>query len=155
MTTLSIPNSALDPWQDVLAPHSFGYRVKLLSQLQTRKFQERLDPLGLTPFHWVVLCCLWREDGLAISSLSEQLQQVGGTLTGVLNRMEERGLVLRQQDAEDRRIYRIWLTDSGRSLQDTLPPIALTLREQTMQGFSEAECQQFSALLNRAIKNLS
>lgn len=155
MATLSIPNFALDQWHDVLAPHSFGYRVKLLSQLQTRKFQEQLDPLGLTPFHWVVLCCLWREDGLAISSLSEQLRQVGGTLTGVLNRMEERGLVVRQQDAQDRRIYRIWLTASGRSLQDSLPPIALTLREQTMAGFSEAECQQFSALLDRAIKNLS
>ena len=155
MATQSIPNSTLGQWQDVLAPHSFGYRVKLLSQLQTRKFQEQLDPLGLTPFHWVVLCCLWREDGLAISSLSEQLQQVGGTLTGVLNRMEERDLVVRQQDGEDRRIYRIWLTDSGRSLQNTLPPIALTLREQTMSGFSEAERQQFSVLLNRAIKNLS
>jgi MarR family transcriptional regulator, organic hydroperoxide resistance regulator len=155
MATLSIANSSLDPWQDILAPHSFGYRVKLLSQLQTRKFQEQLDPLGLTPFHWVVLCCLWREDGLAISSLSEQLQQVGGTLTGVLNRMEERGLVVRQQDEQDRRIYRIWLTEAGRSLQNTLPPIALALREETMHGFSEAECQQFSALLNRAIKNLS
>jgi DNA-binding MarR family transcriptional regulator len=155
MAIASIPNSALDPWQEILAPHSFGYRVKLLSQLQTRKFQEQLDPLGLTPFHWVVLCCLWREDGLAISSLSEQLQQVGGTLTGVLHRMEERGLVLRQQDAQDRRIYRIWLTDAGRSLQDTLPPIALTLRMQTMHGFSDTECQQFSALLDRAIKNLS
>jgi MarR family transcriptional regulator, organic hydroperoxide resistance regulator len=155
MVTLSSPNSSLDQWQDILAPHSFGYRVKLLSQLQTRKFQEQLDPFGLTPFHWVILCCLWQEDGLAISSLSEQLQQVGGTLTGVLNRMEDRGLVLRQQDAQDRRICRIWLTDSGRSLQDTLPPIALTLREQTMKGFSEAECQQFSMLLDRATNNLS
>jgi MarR family transcriptional regulator, organic hydroperoxide resistance regulator len=155
MVTLSSPNSSLDQWQDILAPHSLGYRVKLLSQLQTRKFQEQLDPFGLTPFHWVILCCLWQEDGLAISSLSEQLQQVGGTLTGVLNRMEDRGLVLRQQDAQDRRICRIWLTDSGRSLQDTLPPIALTLREQTMKGFSEAECQQFSMLLDRATNNLS
>jgi MarR family transcriptional regulator, organic hydroperoxide resistance regulator len=155
MVTLSSQNSSLDQWQDILAPHSLGYRVKLLSQLQTRKFQEQLDPFGLTPFHWVILCCLWQEDGLAISSLSEQLQQVGGTLTGVLNRMEDRGLVLRQQDAQDRRICRIWLTDSGRSLQDTLPPIALTLREQTMKGFSEAECQQFSMLLDRATNNLS
>jgi MarR family transcriptional regulator, organic hydroperoxide resistance regulator len=148
-------NSALDKWQAVLAPDSFGYRVKLLSQLQTRKFQEQLDPFGLTPFHWVILCCLWQEDGLAISSLSEQLQQVGGTLTGVLNRMENRGLVVRQQDDRDRRICRIWLTDAGRSLQETLPPLALTLREQTMTGLSETECQLFSALLDRAIRNLS
>jgi MarR family transcriptional regulator, organic hydroperoxide resistance regulator len=155
MVTLSSPNSSLGQWQDILAPHSFGYRVKLLSQLQTRKFQEQLDPFGLTPFHWVILCCLWQEDGLAISSLSEQLQQVGGTLTGVLNRMEDRGLVLRQQDAQDRRICRIWLTDSGRSLQETLPPIASALREQTMAGLSDAECQLLSTLIDRAISNLA
>jgi MarR family transcriptional regulator, organic hydroperoxide resistance regulator len=155
MDTLSNPNLSSKKWEEVLAPHSFGYRLKLLSQLQTRKFQEQLEPFGLTPFHWVILCCLWQEDGLPISSLSEQLQQVGGTLTGVLNRMEDRGLVVRQQDAQDRRIYRIWLTDSGRSLQETLPPLALALRDRTMKGFSKAECQQFSTLLNQAIKNLS
>jgi MarR family transcriptional regulator, organic hydroperoxide resistance regulator len=155
MITLSLASSSLKKWEEVLAPHSFGYRLKLLSQLLARKFQEQLDPFGLTPFHWVILCCLWQEDGLAISSLSEKLQQVGGTLTGVLNRMEDRGFVVRQQDAQDRRIYRIWLTDAGRSLQETLPPLALALRQQTMKGFSEADCQQFSTLLDQAIKNLS
>jgi MarR family transcriptional regulator, organic hydroperoxide resistance regulator len=155
MADALIPNSSLDKWQEILAPHSFGYRVKLLSQLQTRKFQEQLDPFGLTPFHWVILCCLWQENGLAISSLSEQLQQVGGTLTGVLNRMEDRDLVVRQQDDQDRRICRIWLTDAGRSLQKTLPPIVLALREQTLQGLSESECQLLSTLIDRAIQNLS
>jgi MarR family transcriptional regulator, organic hydroperoxide resistance regulator len=155
MAAALVPNSSLDKWQEILAPHSFGYRVKLLSQLQTRRFQEQLDPFGLTPFHWVILCCLWQEDGLAISSLSEQLQQVGGTLTGVLNRMEDRDLVVRQQDDQDRRICRIWLTDAGRSLQETLPPIALALREQTLQGLSESECQLLSTLIDRAIQNLS
>jgi MarR family transcriptional regulator, organic hydroperoxide resistance regulator len=155
MASKSVPNSSLGQWKDVLAPQSFGYRVKLLSQLQTRKFQEQLDPFGLTPFHWVILCCLWQEDGLAISSLSEQLQQVGGTLTGVLNRMEDRGLVVRQQDDRDRRICRIWLTDAGRLLQDTLPPLASALREQTMTGLSETECHLLSTLIDRAISNLS
>jgi DNA-binding MarR family transcriptional regulator len=155
MAASSVSNAPLDKWQEILAPHSFGYRVKLLSQLQTRKFQEQLDPFGLTPFHWVILCCLWQEDGLAISSLSEQLQQVGGTLTGVLHRMEDRGLVVRQQDDRDRRIWRIWLTEAGRSLQDTLPPISFKLREQTMKGMSESECQLLSTLIDRAIHNLS
>jgi DNA-binding MarR family transcriptional regulator len=68
----------------------------------------------MTAFHWLVLCCLWQEDGLPTSSIGDKLQQVGGTLTGVLDRMEERGLVRRERDTRDRRIWRIWLTDSGR-----------------------------------------
>ena len=142
-------------WQSVLAPHGMGYRIKLLSQLLARKFQERLDPFGLTIFHWVVLCCLWEEDGLAISSIGERLKQVGGTMTGVLDRMEKRGLVRREPDNHDRRVWRIWLTQDGKDLRDILPPIAIEVREQAMQGMSDAEREQFSDLLNQAISNLS
>jgi len=88
MASASVKPKLAKGWQEVLAPHGMGYRIKLLSQLLSRKFQERLEPYGLTPFHWVVLCCLWEEDGLATSSIGEKLQQVGGTLTGVLDRME-------------------------------------------------------------------
>jgi DNA-binding MarR family transcriptional regulator len=132
-----------------------GYRIKLLSQLLARRFQERLDQFGLTIFHWVVLCCLWEEDGLAISSIGEKLQQVGGTLTGVLDRMENRGLIRRERDLYDRRIWRIWLTAEGLRLRGILPPIALELREQAMQGMSNTDRERFSALLNQAIANLS
>ncbi|MBD2119656.1 MULTISPECIES: MarR family winged helix-turn-helix transcriptional regulator [Trichocoleus] len=142
-------------WQEVLAPHGLGYRIKLLSQLLSRKFQERLEPLGLTPFHWVVLCCLWEEDGLATSSISEKLQQVGGTLTGVLDRMEERGLIRRERDSQDRRIWRIWLTDAGKQLHEVLPPIAVEIRDSALVGISSSERQQFSNLLDQMITNIS
>ena len=147
-------NSDIEQNQLVLAPHSIGYRIKLLSQLLGRNFQERLDPYGLTPFHWVVLCCLWSEDGLATSAIGAKLQQVGGTLTGVLDRMEERGLIIRQRDLSDRRMVRIWLTDTGRELETALPPMALNLREKAMAGFSDREREQFSQLIDRAIANL-
>ncbi|MGH7998989.1 MAG: MarR family winged helix-turn-helix transcriptional regulator [Brasilonema sp.] len=150
------PNSSqdLESWQQVRAPYGVGYRIKLLSQLLARKFTERLEPFGLTPFHWVVLCCLWEEDGLPTSSIGEKLQQVGGTLTGVLDRMEERGLIRRERDCRDRRIWRIWLTDAGRELETVLPPIAVEIREQSMHGISYPEREQFSQILNKAIANL-
>lgn len=143
-----------EQWREVLAPHSLGYRIKLLSQLLSRKFQERLEPFGLTPFHWVVLCCLWEEDGLATSSLGEKLQQVGGTLTGVLDRMEERELIRRERDHQDRRICRIWLTEAGKHLKEVLPPIAVEIREQAMEGINQDERDRLSNLVNLAIANL-
>lgn len=145
----------LAQWDEVLAPQSLGYRIKLLSQLLARTFQERLEPFGLTPFHWVVLCCLWQEDGLATSTLGERLQQVGGTLTGVLDRMEERGLVRRERDSRDRRIWRIWLTQAGKQLEQELPPIALEIREKAMTGMSKAEQELLSNLIDQAIANFS
>lgn len=155
MATPSVEKKLSRGWQEVLAPHGMGYRVKLLSQLLARKFQDRLEPYGLTPFHWVVLCCLWQEDGLATSSIGEKLQQVGGTLTGVLDRMEQRGLVRRERDTRDRRVWRIWLTEAGEELKYILPPIAIEIREQAMKGIPEAQREQISQMLDLAIANLS
>jgi DNA-binding MarR family transcriptional regulator len=155
MVSKSYNYPTLQPWQQIRAPHSLGYRIKLLSQLIHRQFSERLEPYGLTPFHWVVLCCLWEEDGLPTSTIGERLQQVGGTLTGVLDRMEERGFIRRERDCHDRRICRIWLTEAGKHLEDILPSIAAEIRDRAMEGISTAECEQFSHILDRAIANLS
>lgn len=155
MPSTSFHRGQLAQWDAVLAPYSLGYRVKLLAQVIGRKFQDQLEPFGLTAFHWVVLCCLWEEDGLATSAIGEKLQQVGGTLTGVLDRMEERGLVRRERDTRDRRIWRIWLTDAGRQLELVLPPIALSIREQAMAGMATPERELFSKLIDQAIANLS
>ncbi len=155
MTSTSVNPKQMARWDEVLAPHGIGYRIKLLSQLLGRTFQERLDPFGLTPFHWVVLCCLWEEDGLATCRIGERLQQVGGTLTGVLDRMEERGLVRRERDTRDRRIWRIWLTDAGKELETVLPPIAAEIREEAMAGIPIDEQERFSKLIDQAIANLS
>lgn len=149
------PRQRLLETQQILAPHGLGYRIKLLSQLLGRRFQEQLDPYGLTPFHWVVLCCLWQEDGLATSSIGDRLQQVGGTLTGVLDRMAERGLIRRERDTQDRRVWRIWLTDSGKELQEVLPPIALELLQETMQGIDSQEQDALSRWITQVIANLT
>ena len=137
------------------APYSIDYKIKLLSQLLSRRFNEQLEYFKLTPFHWIVLCCLWEEDGLPTSSIGEKLKQVGGTLTGVIDRMEERGLVRRERNLQDRRVWRIWLTDAGRELETVLPPIVEEIRQQAMQDFSDGDRQMFSQLLNRAVANLS
>lgn len=147
-------SSAIARWDDVRAPKSLTYRIKLLAQLATRRLTERLDTFGLTPFHWLVLCCLWDEDGLPTSSIGERLQQVGGTLTGVIDRMEERGLVQRERDTRDRRVWRIWLTDAGRELEKVLPPVAAQVRDDMISGISPEKCEEFSQFLDRAIANL-
>ncbi|MEG4170042.1 MULTISPECIES: MarR family transcriptional regulator [unclassified Microcoleus] len=155
VTTSTVDRTNLAQWHDVLAPHSLGYRLKLLAQLGSRRLQEVLEPFGLTPFHWLVLCCLWQEDGLPTSSIGDKLQQVGGTLTGVIDRMEERGLVRRERDTRDRRIWRIWLTDSGRELQEVLPPLVAKIRDRAVEGISQPDRELFSQLIDIAILNLS
>ena len=44
----------INQWYHALAPYNLGYKLKLASQLMYRDFLERLEPYGLTPFHYLV-----------------------------------------------------------------------------------------------------
>lgn len=134
-------------------PPGIGYKVRLLSQLISRRVQADLIPHGLTPFHWFVLRCLWAEDGLPVSTIGERLQEVGGTMTGVLDRMEERGLIKRVRDEEDRRVWRIFLTDKGVELEETLPPLIVKVRKRLVKGVSASDLQTFNEVLDHLIDN--
>jgi DNA-binding MarR family transcriptional regulator len=136
-----------------MGPRGVGYRVKVLSLLLGRILQSSLEPYDLTPFHWLVLNTLWREDGLAVSAIGEKLQQVGGTMTGVLDRMEERGLIFRERDQEDRRIWRTWLTQKGKDMGKTLPPIVSQNREKLFSGVAAADLECFNNVLEKLIDN--
>jgi DNA-binding MarR family transcriptional regulator len=140
-------------WRYVLAPYNLGYKVKLISQLMYRDFLERLEPYGLTPFHYLVLCCLWEEDGLSTSGIADKLKQLGATLTGVVDRMEDRQLVYRERDPHDRRIVRIWLTEDGKQLKHILPSIGAQAIDKATNGLPEATQQELLRLLDRIIDN--
>ena len=155
MTTQSDKDEFFDQSCHALPPHNLGYQLKLVSQLTYREFQGRLEPFGLTPFHYLVLCCLWQEDGLATSGIAEKLQQLGATLTGVLDRMEERNLVHRQRDPEDRRIWRVWLTEEGQHLRKVLPPIAIASLERSLTGISTCDRERLAKILAQIVLNLS
>ena len=117
------------------------------------KVQRRLEPLGLTPFHYIVLCCLWEEDGLSASGIADKLKQLGATLTGVVDRMEERNLVYRERDPDDRRIVRIWLTDEGERLMKVLPAESVETIKKASVGISEIEQKAVLKLLDQIVHN--
>ncbi|MBH8554393.1 MarR family transcriptional regulator [Nostocaceae cyanobacterium CENA357] len=155
MPTPSAKLEFIEKWRHALAPYNVGYKLKLASQLMYRDFLERLEPYKLTPFHYLVLCCLWEEDGLSTSGIAEKLGQLGATLTGVVDRMEERKLVQRERDATDRRIVRIWLTSAGEELKEVLPVIGEQTIDRALAGMTQADREKVSSLLDRIIANAS
>lgn len=155
MSNSSSDSDFIEQWRHSLAPYNLGYKLKLASQLMYRNFLERLEPYDLTPFHYLVLCCLWEEDGLSTTGIADKLKQLGATLTGVVDRMEKRNLVYRQRDKSDRRIVRIWLTDEGKNLMTVLPPLGEKTIVAATQDISAADQETMMLLIDRIIANLS
>jgi DNA-binding MarR family transcriptional regulator len=130
-----------------------GYKVRLLSQLLSRRIQTELVPFGLTPYHYFVLRCLWEEDGLPVSAIANRMQELGGTMTGVIDRMEERGLLARKRDKLDRRIWRVFLTEKGRHLEDELPSVLAKVRRQLLKGIDKGQYDVFDKVLDQLLDN--
>jgi DNA-binding MarR family transcriptional regulator len=76
-------------------------------------------PAGrLSIVHLNVLIVLNAEGPLTMRGLAEALDVSQASATGIVDRMEQRGLVTRERDAEDRRVIRVLPSDTGRSLID-------------------------------------
>ena len=87
------------------------------SRAMIRAYAPLLEPLGLTYPQYLVLLVLWEEDGVPVKHLAERLMLDSATLTPLLKRLEQRGVVVRQRDEDDERVVRIRLTDAGRALR--------------------------------------
>jgi DNA-binding MarR family transcriptional regulator len=83
----------------------------------TRAYAPLLEPLGLTYPQYIVLLVLWERDGLPVNQLGERLALDSGTLTPLLKRLEQQGLVERRRGELDERLVHIHLTARGRALR--------------------------------------
>lgn len=103
------------------------FAVYSASRALTRAYAPLLEPLGLTYPQYLVLLVLWAEDGVSVKRLGEQLGLDSATLTPLLKRLAERGLVERRRDADDERVVRIRLTAEGKALKNKARRIPIEL----------------------------
>lgn len=80
-------------------------------------YAPTLAGLGLTYPQYLVMLVLWQGDGLTVRALGERLHLNSGTLTPMLKRMEQAGLVRRSRDKKDERLVRTELTQAGWDLR--------------------------------------
>lgn len=87
------------------------------TNLLNRLYGPVLKPLGLTYPQYLVMLVLWEEEPQTVGALGARLYLDSGTLTPLLKRMEQAGLVSRTRDTEDERRVLIGLTERGRALR--------------------------------------
>lgn len=76
-----------------------------------------LKQLGLTYTQYIVLLVLWEKDGITVGEICEKLRLDNGTVSPLLKKMEQAGIVTRKRSPEDDRVVIITLTEEGKTLQ--------------------------------------
>jgi MarR family transcriptional regulator, organic hydroperoxide resistance regulator len=82
-----------------------------------RVYKPLLEPLSLTYPQYLVMLTLWEQDDVSVKDIGARLHLDSGTLTPLLKRLEQSGLVTRRRDSVDERHVRIELTAKGRNLR--------------------------------------
>lgn len=115
---------------------------------------RRLRSFDITPEQWGVIAMLWDEDGITQKELSSRLFKDQPTTTRMLDKLENKGIIRREDAADDRRAFLIYLTEEGREMRNALYPIILDLRDDTWRGFTTDEMAIFMNMLDRIWDNL-
>ena len=95
-----------------------------------------------------LLFLLRQDDGRTMTALSKALAVKNATLTGLIDRLERSGFVMRQASRKDRRSIRIYITPAGIEECDKAKPVIKRANEEIKSGFSREEIEVFKRILN-------
>ncbi|MBW4709473.1 MarR family transcriptional regulator [Roseobacter sp. YSTF-M11] len=101
------------------------------SQAFTRVYKPLLAPLGLTYPQYLVMLNLWADSPLSVGEIGHRVSLESNTLTPLIKRLQEAGLVTRTRDPKDERRVVVALTETGRTLKARADHVPLCILRAT------------------------
>jgi DNA-binding MarR family transcriptional regulator len=134
---------------------SLGRLIADVSRQVLGAFDEEMTNLGMgiTGAQWVILMRIGKGSASTAAELCRYGQCDTGSMTRMLDRLEEKELIRRVPSSKDRRITQLELTDAGRNLLPHLPPVAIKVLNAHLKGFTRNELDQLKGFLNRIRAN--
>ena len=116
---------------------SFGFLIHDIARLMCKAFDKKAQTLGLTRSQWTGLIHLRRQDGLKQADLANLLEVQPISLTRLIDRLVNKGWVVRKKDPSDRRAKRIFLTAKVKPLTGKLLELGKKTREEALRGLDK------------------
>jgi DNA-binding MarR family transcriptional regulator len=113
------------------------------------RFAERLGPLGLTPAHVGSMRIIAASPGLSQQQVAERLGMFPSRFVALLDELQDRGLVERRENANDRRTYILQVTQRGKQVLQSVGKLARDHQEALLAALTKDEREQLASLLRR------
>lgn len=113
-------------------------------------FKQKLAPFSITPVQQLILGVLEEEEFLSPGEIAERVAMDNATLSGVLDRMAEGGMIRKEGNPEDRRSIRILLTTKAKRMREELAAQRKAINEEITAKLSMEE----RLLLKRMLRDL-
>ena len=133
-----------------------GFLIAKIHQIANRIFNKMLKDYGLDELNsgqGRILFALWQRDNIPIRELSIETQLSKSSLTTMLDRLENKGFLMRGT-GKDRREIIVKLSDKSKKLKEDYVKISRKMTEVFYGNLTEGERDNFEDYLNRILKNL-
>ena len=134
---------------------SFHYLSMINHMTIQKKLMEQLKNTGLTLGQPKVLDYLKDHDGVSQKEIAAGCLIEAGSLTSILNRMEEKNLIERKMLNGNRRTFHIFMTESGKKNQKLVEEAFEKIEKTALNGISEEEQKVFMEIFHRIYRNLA
>jgi DNA-binding MarR family transcriptional regulator len=124
--------------------HLFKHLSKLMKE----------QSLPITPEQFGLMTHLWKQDGCSQQDLAVLTNRDRANVTRILDILEREGIVERKDDIEDRRVFKIFLTEKGRDLEVDTAAIAKQAIKDATKGVSASDLEVCMQVLKKTIENL-
>lgn len=133
-----------------------GHLIRRLHQISTQVFTRRVNDAGfdLTPVQFAALDALSSNTGVDQARLADLVAKDRATTGAVVNRLEQKGLILRSVSEQDKRARVLTLTPDGFALLAQVAPIVENLQREILGGLQDHEYQKFIDLAAKAAAGL-
>jgi MarR family transcriptional regulator for hemolysin len=131
-----------------------GFLIKDVGRLIGVYADQEVRRFGMTRAQWAVLSRLERFEGLKQAELAEMLDLQPITLTRLIDRLCDSGMIERRADPNDRRAKRLFLTPAAKPLMDRLDVLGDELMATVLEGIEPAETEQVVRHLGSVRENL-
>lgn len=115
----------------------------------------RQHNIDLTPEQFLLIDLLWNQGPLSQLDIADQMQKDKNSITKLVDAIERKGYVVRQQNPNDRRSNTIVLTELGNSLKDNAKTKGISILNTMLEGISEQELNSFLETLDKLCSNMT
>ena len=131
---------------------SVGFLMKRGLAVLVRNLEHHMQALDLTGTQWHPLIHVLNGCG-TVAGCAREMQTDAGAMTRMLDRLEAKGLLMRERSVSDRRVVNLVLTPRGAEIAAQIPHVLSEVLNEHLRGFSADEFAQFLKLLQRFIDN--
>jgi MarR family transcriptional regulator, temperature-dependent positive regulator of motility len=130
-----------------------GHLARRFQQIAVAVFLAEVGEAGfdLTPVQYAALAAIRANSGLDQATLAGLIAYDRTTITGVIDRLVQKGLVVRQESSRDRRARELTITDEGRRTLRAITPAVEAAQRTMVRGLTQKETAELMRLLRKAI----